>query len=61
MVVLVVMLCIDCESDVSCFDDDSRVGRLVEESETRCVIVHYFPTKVQGYFGTVEVSGCLLV
>ena len=53
---LVVMLCIGCESEVSCFDDDSRVGRLFEESEMRCVILHYFWTEGQYYFRTVEVS-----
>ena len=58
---LVVMLCINYESEVSCFDDDSRVGRLVEDSETRCMIVHYFWTEGQCYFGTVEVSSEVLV
>ena len=51
------MLCIDCESEISCFYDDSRGGRLVEESEARCVIVHYLQIESQDCFGAVGVSG----
>ena len=56
-VALVVMLCIGCGSEVSCFDDDSYVGRVVEESYTRCVVAHYFQTEIQDCFGIVGVPG----
>ena len=33
------------------------IGRLVRESETRCVIVHYFQIEIQDCVGIVGVSG----
>ena len=50
------MLCNDCESEVSRFHEDFYDKRLVEESETRCVIAHCFQMESQDYFGTVGVS-----
>lgn len=42
-------LCIDCESEVSCFYDDSHGGRPVEELMTRSVIVYYFEIESRVY------------
>ena len=47
---LVIMLCIGRESEVLCFVSDSRIGRMVEESEARCMIVHYFRDQELGLF-----------
>ena len=44
-VTLFVMMCISYESKVLCLDNYFRVGRLVEESTTKCVIVHYVPDR----------------
>lgn len=57
---LVIVIKVNFKNEVLFFDDDPHFGRQVEESEVRCVIVHYFQTEGQGYFGTVGVSGGVL-
>ena len=59
---LVVMMYIDCKSEVPCFYDNSRDGTSVEESgDMVCVMVHRFQEESRSKFGTIEMSDKVLV